>query len=261
MSRTTCAVARPRRLVELGWWRWPALGFLTTLVGFGLGLPLLSLTYWLVRGLINNQTIDNLWRPMTNSLLAAALAAVVTLLCALPPALLAARHPGRFSRLIERGIYIGYAVPGVVIALALVFFGANYTPWIYQTLPLLLIGYTVRFLPQAAGGIRASLQQLNPRVEEAARSLGRGPLAVAAQITTPLLTPGLLAAAALVFLTTIKELPTTLLLGPTGFSTLATTIWSASSEAMFARAAAPALLLLLVSAVAMAVMHLHDRDR
>ncbi|NJN17510.1 MAG: iron ABC transporter permease [Oscillochloris sp.] len=261
MSRTTCAVARPRRLVALGWWRWPALAFLSILVGLGLGLPLLTLGYWLLRGLLNGQVIDTLWQPAVNSILAAGLAALFTLVCALPPALLAARHPGRLSRLIERALYIGYAIPGIVIALALVFFGANYAPWLYQTLPLLVVGYMVRFLPQAGGSIRNALQQMNPRVEEAARSLGRNPFTVLAEVTVPILTPGILAAAALVFLTTIKELPTTLLLGPTGFSTLATTIWSASSEAMFARAAAPALVLLLVSALAMAFMHIHDNDR
>jgi iron(III) transport system permease protein len=65
------------------------------------------------------------------------------------------------------------------------------------------------------------------------------------------------AGAALVFLTAVKELPTTLLLSPTGFPTLATGVWSAVSEAFFARAAAPALLLILLSAVPMALLNLH----
>ncbi len=259
MSRTNCAVARPRRPVALGPWRWLALAYCGALTLLGVGMPLGALLYWLARGLANGQELDSLWRATGNSVMAAGLAAALTVLCALPLALLVVRYPGRLSRLIERGAYLGYALPGLVVALALVFFGANFAPFLYQTLAMLLIGYTVRFLPQAAGSLRTTLHQINPRVEEAARSLGRRPFGVLTSVTAPLLAPGILAGAALVFLTTIKELPTTLLLGPTGFPTLATLVWSASSEAMFARAAAPALLLLLISALAMALMIAQER--
>jgi iron(III) transport system permease protein len=259
MSRTTCAVARPRRPVALGWWRWPATLYCAALTLLGAGMPLGALVYWLVRGLANGQELESLWRAAGNSMLAAVLAAALTVACALPVALLAVRHPGRLSKLIEHGAYLGYALPGLVIALALVYFGANFAPALYQTLPMLLIGYTVRFLPQAAGSVRTTLHQVNPRVEEAARSLGRRPLGVLLSVTAPLLAPGMLAGGALVFLTAIKELPTTLLLGPSGFPTLATLVWSATSEAMFTRAAAPALVLLLISALAMAIMVAQER--
>ncbi len=260
ISRTTCAVARPRRLADIGPWRWLAALYAALLTLLGIGMPLLALSYWLIRGLLNGQTLDVLWSPMTNSLLAAGSAAVLTVVAAIPIALLAARFPSRLSRLLDAAAYTGYALPGIVVALALVFFGANYAPWLYQTLPMLLFGLAIRFLPQAIGSLRTTLQQMNPRVEDAARSLGRSPLTVFAGVTLPLLTPGILSAAALVFLTSIKELPTTLLLSPTGFPTLATMIWSATSEAMFTQAAAPALVLLAVSAVAMAIMLAHERS-
>ena len=73
-------------------------------------------------------------------------------------------------------------------------------------------------------------------------------------VTLPIMRPGVLAGAALVFLISMKELPATLILGPIGFETLATHVWSASSEAFFARAAAPALLLILMSSVPMALL-------
>ena len=73
--------------------------------------------------------------------------------------------------------------------------------------------------------------------------------------------PGLLMGGALVFLVTMKELPATLILGPLGFKTLATAVWSASSEAFFAQAAAPALMLILSSSVPMAVLVLRERSR
>ncbi|MEF3273047.1 MAG: iron ABC transporter permease [Chloroflexus sp.] len=260
MSRTTCAVARPRRLASIGPWRWLAALYAALLALLGIGMPLIALSYWLVRGLLNGQTLDTLWQPITNSVLAASGAAALTIVAAIPIALLAARFPSPLSRLLDAAAYTGYALPGIVVALALVFFGANYVPWLYQTFPMLLFGLAIRFLPQAIGSLRTNLHQMNPRVEDAARSLGRSPLAVFTGVTLPIMTPGILSAAALVFLTAIKELPTTLLLSPTGFPTLATRIWSATSEAMFTQAAAPALVLLAVSAIATAIMLAHERS-
>jgi iron(III) transport system permease protein len=80
-------------------------------------------------------------------------------------------------------------------------------------------------------------------------------------VTAPLAGSGILAGAALVFLTTMKELPATLLLGPTGFETLATRVWGATSEAFFARAAAPALLLVGISAVPLYLLVIREGSR
>jgi len=114
-------------------------------------------------------------------------------------------------------------------------------------------------LPQAAGAVRSSLLQVHPSLEEAARGLGRSPLQVFATIDLPLIRPGIAAGAGLVFLTTMKELPATLILGPFGFKTLATTVWSAVSEALFTQAAAPALLLILISSLPMAFLFLRGQ--
>jgi iron(III) transport system permease protein len=170
---------------------------------------------------------------------------------ALPLAILSVRHPGVITRLSERITYMGFALPGIAVALGLVFFGANYAPWLYQTLGLLVLAYVVLFLPAAVGPIRASLLQVSPNVEDAARSLGSSPARLLTSITVPLVRPGILAGAALVFLLVMKELPATLILSPIGFQTLATSVWSAASEAFFARAAAPALLLILVSSISL----------
>ena len=138
--------------------------------------------------------------------------------------------------------------------MGLVFVGANYLPALYQTLGMLVAAYLVLFLPTAVGATRASLLQVNPNLEDVARSLGRPPFQVLTTVTVPLVRPGLLAGAALVFLLTMKELPATLVLSPIGFNTLATAVWAAASEAFFARAAAPALLLLAVSAAPLAFL-------
>ncbi|HSH21734.1 MAG TPA: ABC transporter permease subunit, partial [Candidatus Caenarcaniphilales bacterium] len=147
-----------------------------------------------------------------------------------------------------------YAVPGIVLALAFVFFVLNVTPFLYQTLLVLVLAYAVRFLPQAVGPTRTALYQVSPRLVEVARTLGETPATAFRRITLPLLRPGLVAGMALVFLTTVKELPMTLLLGPTGFQTLATSIWSAATEGLYARAAAPAAMLMLLSAATVALL-------
>jgi len=85
-------------------------------------------------------------------------------------------------------------------------------------------------------------------------------LGVFSSVTLPLVRPGIVSGAALVFLLTMKELPATLILSPIGFQTLATSIWSAASEAFFAQAAAPALLLILTSSVPLAFLLLRSRQ-
>jgi iron(III) transport system permease protein len=184
------------------------------------------------------------------------MAALLAVLLALPVALLVVRRPNRFNRLLERLTYVGFSLPGIVVALALVFFGIHYASSLYQTLPLLLVAYVILFLPQAVGSQRASLMQISPSLEEAARSLGKRPFAAFRQITLPLAMPGVLAGGALVFLTSMKELPATLILSPFGFSTLSTEIWTHINEAFFAQAAAPALLILLLSSVPLAFLTL-----
>ena len=149
----------------------------------------------------------------------------------------------------------------VVVALALVFFGAQRVPFAYQTLGMLVFAYMILFLPHAVGPMRASLLQVTPSLEEASRLLGSGPATTFWRVVVPLTRPGVVAGAALVFLTCMKELPATLLLAPTEFDTLATRVWTASSEGFLARAASPALALVLLSSLPMAVLVLRENER
>ncbi|HEX8207847.1 MAG TPA: iron ABC transporter permease, partial [Solirubrobacteraceae bacterium] len=238
-------------LVPLGRWRGPALAYVGGVVLFALVLPVGVLVYWATKSLGD---WDGVLGATANSLTGAALAAGVAAVAALPVALLAARHPGRPSSWIERLSFAGHALPGIVVALALVFLGTRAWPSLYQTLSMLVVAYVVLFLPQAIGSIRAALLQIDPHVEEAARSLGRSPLAVLRTITAPLARSGVLAGAALVFLTAVKELPATLLLAPIGWDTLATEIWRLTSSGFFERGAVPSLVLLAVSAVPLALL-------
>lgn len=241
--------ARPARPYRLGRWRWPALGFCAAIALLAFVLPVAVLAYWAVEGVSAGATSWGRAAALGgNSLLVSAAAAALAAAGALVVGALVARHPGRLSHLVERASHAGYALPGILVALALVFFATRVAPPLYQTTALLVFGLTIHYLPLAIGPVVASLLQVSPRVEEAARGLGRGRAEVFRTVTAPLARGGLLAGAALVFLHAMKELPATLVLAPLGFETLATDIWTQTTFGFYEASAIPALLLLLVAA-------------
>ncbi|MDE2802552.1 MAG: iron ABC transporter permease [Chloroflexota bacterium] len=259
--RASTGAARPASLVQLGPWRWPAFAFATAVTSLSLGMPLALLAYWAVRGIAAGETVELLWGNALNSVYASGLAAVVAVLASVPVVVFTLRYPGRVSWVVERLAYTGFALPGIAVALALIFFGARFATPLYQTLALLVFAYVVLFFPQSLGAIRSTYLQVSPRLSESAMSLGKSTTSILWRVTLPLMVPGMLAGGALVFLTAMKELPATLLLSPIGFGTLATSIWAAAEEAFFARAAVPALLLVAVSAVPTAFLILREPRR
>jgi iron(III) transport system permease protein len=240
--------ARAARPIELGRWRWPSLGLCALAIGVFLAVPLAVLGWWLARAVSRGQELDVAWQALGNTLLAALVAAAAASAAALPVALLARRWPSRSTSLLERLAYTPNALPGLVIALSLVFFAARYAIPIYQTLGLLVVAYVIRFLPESLAGTGSALAQVSPRLEEAAVGLGRSRLRALTDVTLPLARAGVFAGAALVALSTMKELPATLLLRPIGFETLATDIWRLTSVGAYSRAALPALLLIVAAA-------------
>jgi len=254
--RSTAGSVRVSRRANLGKWRWAGAGVVGVPVVIGLIIPVGVLLHWLIRGLLNNQELLPLLVPARNSLYISLLSAVVTVMAALPIAILAVRFQSRLSRFFERSIYIGFGLPGVVVALSLVFFGINVARPLYQSIWLLIFAYGVLFLPASVGALRSSLLQVSPRVEEAAQSLGKSQWRVIFSVTVPLVMPGAFAGGAMVFLLTMKELPATLILSPIGYRTLSSSIWSAASEAFFAKTAAAALLLVVVAGIPTAYLTL-----
>ena len=254
LHRASAGARRQLRPVALGRWRWPAVALCVGVVVLALVIPLGVLGYWLVRGLSAGEPLRLVAVAAWNSIQAAGLAAAVAAAAALPVAILSVRHRSRASALLERATYLGYALPGIVVALSLVFFGARFGGPLYQTRWMLVFADLFLCLPQAVGSIRASMLQVPPSLEEAARGLGRSGLQTLLAVTAPLVRPGVLAGAALVFLTAMKELPATLLLGPTGYPTLATAVWSGTTEGFFTRAAAPGLALIALSGIPLAFL-------
>jgi iron(III) transport system permease protein len=171
-----------------------------------------------------------------------------------PVALLTVRHPGTWSRTATRAAYAGHALPGVVVGLSLVFFGIQVVPSLYQEIPLLVLGYLVLYLSLGLGALEAGIAQIPPVLEDVARTLGRNRWQVWWGVTARLAAPGLAAAATLVFLTVMKELPATLFLRPTGFETLATELWSNLAGLSRAAAAPYAAAIVLLAALPTALL-------
>lgn len=217
---------------------------LLTVVG-----PFAVILGWAVQALRVGNSLGLVGAPLLRSLGVSLAAALLATLLALPVALRSSRYPGTASRWVERICYAGYSLPGLVIALAFVFVATRQLPWLYQTTTLLVLAYVVRFLPQALAAVRAALDDVAPPFEESARSLGLSVWQSWRRVTLPLIAPGMAAGAGLVFLTTMKELPATLILRPTGFDTLATRVWAAADEGIFSAAALPAICLLAASAL------------
>ena len=242
--------------IRLGRWKLPAMGFISTIGLVTIVVPVAIFTTWVFRS--EGDRIPALEFQATfalNSVYLALLAAVIACAFALPVAYYSGRTNSLASRVIERATYIGFAVPGIVIGLALVFLGLRTVPSLYRTgVWLLVFGYVVRFLPQAVGTVRSSVLQVEDETIEAARTLNAGRFESFRRVTLPLIAPGMVAGAVLVFLTTMKELPMTLMLRPIGMETLVIKVWQAHIALAYRYAAIPALLLVVISGVTMLVL-------
>ena len=256
-ARAGSYAGRPRRppsVVTLGRWRWPSLIFLGLVVGLALVVPVGTIAWWLVRGIAQGEPLQLVLDVALDSFLVGGVSAVLAVVLALLVALLAARYPSRLASFVGSATFAGYALPGIVVALAMVFLATRTLPILYQTIFLLVAAYGLRFMPQAIGILRSGIGQLGRGAEEAGRTLGDGALRAFMRITLPALRPALVGGAALVFLTVVKELPLALFLAPIGFDTLATEIWDAASSGFYARAAMPAALLLALSVATVALL-------
>ncbi len=226
------------------------IAFVAIIVTFALLLPLAILGWWALTLVGDADLIAQLGDALPaagNAVGVSLAAALVCLLLALPVAALVARASGRLPRWIESISYVGYALPGIVVGLGLVFFAIRTAPFLYKTVALVVLAYVVRLLPQAISGARSGWERVDPRFEQAARGMGRSALDTLLRVTLPLAAPGVLTGAALVFLTAIKELPATLILRPNGFDTPATIIWQKTNVAEYSSAAVPALILIAIS--------------
>jgi len=240
-------------VVSLGRWRLPALAAVAAVPAVALGVPAVALGRWLRLGSSRTAWGDVLDAAATTLWLGLA-AAAVTVAVAFSVGYLSARHPGRLSRQVSTVAYAGHSLPGIVVALSLVFLGVRALQPLYQRTPLLIGAYVVMFLSLAIGALHNAVAQIPPSFDDVARSLGCTRVALWRRVTLPLCAPGIGAAATLVCLASMKELPATLLLRPIGMQTLATELWSATDTAGYAAAAPHAAALVLLAALPTALL-------
>ncbi|MEZ1319360.1 iron ABC transporter permease [Pseudomonas fluorescens] len=248
-ARTQRTVCLSRPLTTL------ALTLQTVTCALALGVPLITLGKWLFAGGWGAWNLPELLPALEQTLLLGVAGAALTTCAAIPIAWLSIRSPGRLQRVLESCNYITSALPGIVIALALVTVTIHFARPIYQTTITVLLAYLLMFLPRALVSLRAGIAQAPVELENIARSLGRSPVGALWLITLRLAAPGAAAGAALVFLAITNELTATLLLAPNGTRTLATGFWALTSEIDYVAAAPYALLMILLSLPLTAILY------
>jgi iron(III) transport system permease protein len=220
--------------------------FLTALpVGFGFGIPLYVFGQYAARRLYQFSERD-LAETLLNTVVVGSSAAVITVCVALLLIQAARLDRSRVVALATRLAIVGYALPGTVLGLGLLFalarfdnavdawardfFGVSTGLLLTGSAAAVVLVCSIRFLALAEGSLRGGLEKLPPHLDEAARSLGYGPHRSAGKVLLPLLWPAIATAAVLVFVDTVKELSATMLLRPFGFNTLATSVFEDASR-------------------------------
>jgi iron(III) transport system permease protein len=227
--------------------------------------PVIQLIAWAIESVGEGAGAGDLLRDALTSLALASIAALVAAATATVIVYGRRTRPSRIGALASRLGALGYAVPGTVVAVAV------YTPlaWLDRrladggrdllgvdvgllftgTILGLIVAYVVRFQALAFFSVDSRMRRVDPALDDAARSLGADANRVLADVHLPLLWPGIVTAALLVFVEVMKELPATALLRPLGGDTLAVAVWEATRDSRFEVAALPALLIVAVGLV------------
>ena len=227
----------------------------------GFVIPVLQLIVWFwQRGRFD---LDERYSALIlHTLYLGAIAALITVSVALLLAFARRQAPTRLMRSTVGLANLGYALPGSMLAVAIMlafsyldrelviplssWLGGAGKPVLLGSLSALLLAYMIRFMAVAYGPLENSLARIRPSLPEASRSLGVGGVGLFFRVYLPLLVPGALSAALLVFVDVLKEMPATLLMRPFGWDTLSVRVFEMTSEGEWARAALPALTLVLV---------------
>lgn len=254
----TVARARSALRAPLGRGRWLVGAAMATVVGLSLAGPIISLGFWAWRGVDGSpdglaylgDQLGDLTRPAWSTAWVSVVTALVAVVVVLPVAYLTSRYRSRLAGPANALVVSGFALPGLVIALsviALAVSGPEPVFALYRTFPLLVLAYVVHFGAQSMRAAQVALSAVPNRLDDAARMLGAGRARRLRTIDLPLMLPGLAAGAGLVLLSTMKELPATLLLSPFGFETLSTRMWGATEDGFLAEAGLTSLVLVAVS--------------
>ncbi len=245
---------------HLGRARWPSFAGVAAVAALAVGAPVAALADWAADGLLRSRragqslTIDQekVIEAAGNTLESSAITAVVAVLAVLPIAFLVGRYRDRVGEVAHAVVIATFALPGILIALALRFWTLRSGlagDLLFDTTALLIFAYVVRFASLAMGVTLVAVQSVPGRLHDVAATLGAGRWRRLRTVDLPLMAPGMLAAAGLVLLSTMKELPISLIVAPLGYPTLTTRIFGSFEDAFVAEAGIMALVLVLLSAV------------
>jgi iron(III) transport system permease protein len=258
-TRVSQGVRRPPTRYRLGRAAPLVLAGFALAATIGVGVPLGTLVYWFTQssraGLTGASANVRYLDPAALTSVALGVAsALVALVFAVPVAFLVVRHKGPLSTCLERATYLSFALPDLVAAIALAYAASHYAPRLYGSIALLVLAEAMLFVPFAIVALRATLGQIEPTLEDSARSLGLGPLRAVARVTMPLARPGLAAAGVLVFAFVLGDLGTAQVLLPPGLYTLGTEFQANAATVAFAAAAPFAAALVALSMLATYVL-------
>lgn len=225
------------------------------------GLPVVRLVTWAASAVADdNPVVDSRFGDHLGSSVAVALIAAGA--CVLVSVVLA--HAlrlggGRWVRGAAQLTTFGYAVPGAVVGIGVlaIFEGVDRVldlgALVTGSVLGILVAYVVRFTAPAYQAVDASFGRIPPTVSASALTLGATPTRLLARVHLPLARSGVAVALTLVVVDAVKELPLVLLLRPFGFTTLSVWVYELASENFWERAALPALLIVLVAVVPVAL--------
>ena len=207
---------------------------------------------------------------LQHSLTLAGIAAGLTVAAAMVMGFNARLRPTRGTQAAMRIAGIGYAVPGGVIAVGLLFPFAAFDNWldaimeaqfgidtgllITGSIWLMIAAYMVRFMAVALNAYESGLSTVNPNMDAVARTLGQGPVPMLRRVHMPILRPSILTALLIVFVDVMKELPATLILRPFNYDTLAVQAHRLASDERLAEAAVPSLVIGAVGLLPVALL-------
>lgn len=237
---------------------------------FGFLLPLLQLLYWL--GLTFQPSLVSAWlSSIWSTFLLAAVSAVIAVMVAVVVAYTSRMHRHLVMTILSRFATVGYSIPGAVIAVgvlvSLIAVDRSVAAWTRQdpqfsagliltgSLAGLTFAYLVRFMAVGYGAVESGFEKLCGRFDEAARSLGLGPLRTLLRVNFPLASPALAGAGLLVFIEVVKELPLTLILRPFNFDTLATKVFELAGDERVPESAFGALVIIGTSLLPILILN------
>jgi iron(III) transport system permease protein len=244
---------------------WRAFGA-TAAAGLVVGIAFVAPTAQLLTWIFQHQRLDSRYFELLACTLRLGLTtALLTVIVAIIVAYGLRLSKSSLMRTCARIANMGYALPGSVVAVGvlgpLAFLDRTIGGFLEDVLGFslgliftgsmagLVFAYLVRFLAISSQTVEASLVKITPSMDMAARSLGSSTGRVLQRVHLPLIRRGLSAAAILVFVDVMKEMPATLLLRPFGYDTLAVRVWQFTSESLWEAAALPALTIVLAGLV------------